>query len=68
MTHADPWDEISRLEEQVEAELLARLEVPPPTEPNVRKRAKKTPGSAPDTVGVQVIPAPRDVLPNASRL
>jgi hypothetical protein len=27
MTHADPWDETSRLEKQVEAELLAELEI-----------------------------------------
>jgi hypothetical protein len=26
MRHADPWDEISRLEKQMEVELLAELE------------------------------------------
>lgn len=34
MTHADPWDEVSRLEEQLDAELLTQPAAPRPTEPN----------------------------------
>jgi hypothetical protein len=30
MTHADPWDEIARLEKQMQSELLGQLEVPRP--------------------------------------
>jgi hypothetical protein len=30
MTHADPWDEIARLERQMDAELLRQLEDPLP--------------------------------------
>lgn len=30
MNHADPWDEIARLEKQMQSELLDQLEVPRP--------------------------------------
>lgn len=39
MNHADPWDEITRLEKEMEAELLAQLEAP-------RDRARKPPKKA----------------------
>lgn len=30
MTHADPWDEIARLEKQMDVDLLAQIEEAPP--------------------------------------
>lgn len=40
MTCADPWDEITRLEEAMEAELSAHLEAARPSLPDVGERVE----------------------------
>jgi hypothetical protein len=42
MTHADPWDEITRLEEEMEAELLAHREAPRPSLPDLGERVERS--------------------------
>lgn len=42
MNHADPWDEIPRLEKQMEAELLSQLEARLPAVPRVEERVGET--------------------------
>ena len=43
MNHADPWDEMARLEKQMEVELLAQREAAPPTAPRAREPGEHTP-------------------------
>ena len=43
MNHADPWDEIARLEKQMEVELLAQREAAPPAAPKAREPIERTP-------------------------
>ena len=49
MTHADPWDEIVRLEKQMDAELLARLEEVRKTVSRVRRPGDKKSGERGET-------------------
>jgi len=44
MTLADPWDEIARLEKQMEAEILAQIEDSSVAAPWARRRADEDPG------------------------
>ena len=41
MQHADPWDEIARLEKQMDAELLEELEDAEPAEASRRKAVER---------------------------
>lgn len=43
MNHADPWDEIARLEKQMEVELLSQLEAAPPKALRAREPIAQTP-------------------------
>lgn len=43
MALADPWDEIARLEKQMDAEILAQMENASLMEPRARRRADEDP-------------------------
>jgi len=43
VNHADPWDEIARLERQMEVELQEQLKEAAPTVPDATKRVEKMP-------------------------